>query len=314
PKVFSCVNEPPLQNIIDFRNSNNMIYYSKYLGFLGGDCLRKKGLKIVAVFIAMLISFSAFSLTGAAEGDSSPAQTNGKAVTSSSISYTDLSMGAIQNLLTSFLKSQGIDYSVGSEDYVGYLTDLLMDEEGVFDSLKALPYYEEIRSYAVAYLNELGEAPVEINGSNFVLPDSLLNEKITDVQQEIATQDKVDEAAVDTIVKSASAQTESAAMSSSSSYNPNAARDYAYKWWNKRNPNYQSFSNDCTNFVSQALHAGGYAMKKMLEPPAGRNDNGNYWYNYFGFNKNGRASAWVYTRTWTSVKYFYEPLPKCYIP
>ncbi|MFK4300279.1 hypothetical protein ABH892_000371 [Paenibacillus sp. RC254] len=48
------------------------------------------------------------------------------------------------------------------------------------------------------------------------------------------------------------------------------ARDYAYKWWDDRNPTYSKYYadyfgcsvsracwNDCTNFVSQALYAGG---------------------------------------------------------
>ena len=55
-------------------------------------------------------------------------------------------------------------------------------------------------------------------------------------------------------------------------YDNIAARDYAYKWWNGRNPLYaykngckvtdKSCWNDCTNFVSQALYAGGMKMKQ----------------------------------------------------
>ena len=33
---------------------------------------------------------------------------------------------------------------------------------------------------------------------------------------------------------------------------------YAKKWWNKRNPAYTSVNVDCTNFVSQAMYAGGW--------------------------------------------------------
>jgi hypothetical protein len=40
-------------------------------------------------------------------------------------------------------------------------------------------------------------------------------------------------------------------------YNGQGASDYAEYWWNKRNSNYPSYSQDCTNFVSQALHSGG---------------------------------------------------------
>ncbi|WP_312027582.1 amidase domain-containing protein [Paenibacillus cucumis (ex Kampfer et al. 2016)] len=57
-----------------------------------------------------------------------------------------------------------------------------------------------------------------------------------------------------------------------------AARDYAYSWWNKRNPTYSTYYaekegcnvansscwskwNDCTNFVSQAIYAGGMKFR-----------------------------------------------------
>lgn len=62
-------------------------------------------------------------------------------------------------------------------------------------------------------------------------------------------------------------------------YNPIAARDYAYQWWNKRNnAEYSYYSRvsggcencwpDCTNFVSQAIKAGGIEERR----------DGTYWY------------------------------------
>ncbi|OIJ21505.1 hypothetical protein BKP45_01685 [Anaerobacillus alkalidiazotrophicus] len=35
---------------------------------------------------------------------------------------------------------------------------------------------------------------------------------------------------------------------------------YAERWWNGYNPNYKKFENNCTNFVSQCIHAGGTPM------------------------------------------------------
>ncbi|PRZ11889.1 putative amidase-like protein [Laceyella sediminis] len=62
-------------------------------------------------------------------------------------------------------------------------------------------------------------------------------------------------------------------------YDPIKARDYAYQWWNKRNnEQYNYYSRvsggcyncwaDCTNFVSQAIKAGGIQERR----------NGTYWY------------------------------------
>ena len=46
-------------------------------------------------------------------------------------------------------------------------------------------------------------------------------------------------------------------------YNRQKAVDYAYIWWNKRNPvfyNFDKIGGDCTNFVSQCLFFGGIEM------------------------------------------------------
>lgn len=43
-------------------------------------------------------------------------------------------------------------------------------------------------------------------------------------------------------------------------YDRLAAVRYAEIWWNDYNPAFQKFSVDCTNFISQCLHAGGIPM------------------------------------------------------
>lgn len=39
-------------------------------------------------------------------------------------------------------------------------------------------------------------------------------------------------------------------------YNRLEAVKYAEAWWNRRNPAYRNFQDNCTNFISQCLHAG----------------------------------------------------------
>jgi len=49
---------------------------------------------------------------------------------------------------------------------------------------------------------------------------------------------------------------------SAGTYNPLKAVQYADQWWNKRNPTFQSYGfNDCANFVSQCLIAGGLNLR-----------------------------------------------------
>ena len=50
-------------------------------------------------------------------------------------------------------------------------------------------------------------------------------------------------------------------ITTSSNYDPQAAANYADTWWNGRNPAYYDYGyNDCANFVSQCLIAGGLSL------------------------------------------------------
>ncbi len=44
-------------------------------------------------------------------------------------------------------------------------------------------------------------------------------------------------------------------------YDRRKAVQYAEKWWNSHNPQFHAFEVDCTNYISQCLHAGGAPMR-----------------------------------------------------
>ncbi|MFC4075857.1 amidase domain-containing protein [Salinithrix halophila] len=67
-------------------------------------------------------------------------------------------------------------------------------------------------------------------------------------------------------------------------YNRMQAVQYAETWWNGANPRYRKFTDDCTNFISQCLHAGGIPMDFSR-----RRDSG-WWYR-------GSRENWSYS--WT---------------
>lgn len=74
-------------------------------------------------------------------------------------------------------------------------------------------------------------------------------------------------------------------------YNRAKAIEYAHKWAFGRNPKYFNFTGlggDCTNFISQCLHAGGARMN--FTPTYG-------WY---------YRSSYDRTPSWTGVKYLYN--------
>ncbi|HYG58115.1 MAG TPA: amidase domain-containing protein [Symbiobacteriaceae bacterium] len=65
-------------------------------------------------------------------------------------------------------------------------------------------------------------------------------------------------------------------------YNRLQAVQYAAFWWGGFNPLFRAFSDDCTNFISQCLLAGGMPMEVT-----GRRDKG-WWYL-------GPAEQWSYS-------------------
>lgn len=68
-------------------------------------------------------------------------------------------------------------------------------------------------------------------------------------------------------------------------YDRAAAVKYAQKWWNDYNPNFRSFSVDCTNYVSQVLYGGGAQMTYT-----GKQNSG-WWY----LGTGGKNDKWSYS-------------------
>ncbi|MBT9147297.1 MAG: hypothetical protein DDT32_01051 [Syntrophomonadaceae bacterium] len=73
-----------------------------------------------------------------------------------------------------------------------------------------------------------------------------------------------------------------------STFNRAAARDYAIRFWQTPNPAYRSFSADCTNFISQAMRAGGWT-----DVPGWYRDTRHWWYNWLN-----QTWSWVGVRHW----------------
>ena len=68
------------------------------------------------------------------------------------------------------------------------------------------------------------------------------------------------------------------------------AVQYAERWWNEYNPAYQEFGNNCTNFISQCLHAGGGPMRGAPNRSKG------WWYS---------GKSWSYSWSVAHALYLY---------
>lgn len=60
-------------------------------------------------------------------------------------------------------------------------------------------------------------------------------------------------------------------------YNREIAVNYAEKWWNGRNQKFPTFQDDCSNFISQCLYAGGFPMTSSRDRTKGWWQNGISW-------------------------------------
>ncbi|WP_078549631.1 amidase domain-containing protein [Litchfieldia alkalitelluris] len=60
-------------------------------------------------------------------------------------------------------------------------------------------------------------------------------------------------------------------------YDRLAAVKYAERWWNDYNPEYKKFDVDCTNYISQCIHAGGVPMNGFTNRSKGWWMKNNNW-------------------------------------
>jgi hypothetical protein len=74
-------------------------------------------------------------------------------------------------------------------------------------------------------------------------------------------------------------------------YSPNAAVNYAYTYWSNYNSSYRAYDNDCTNFISQAVRAGGWPFDEVGE----RTTNDAWYYGSF---------TWTTTYSWAGAHNF----------
>ena len=71
--------------------------------------------------------------------------------------------------------------------------------------------------------------------------------------------------------------------------NYRAIIEYAWRYWDNYNPDYRSFSQDCTNFISQALRAGGWPY-----------DHGAYWGDgNWWYRGTLQTHSWAGTENWS---------------
>lgn len=140
-----------------------------------------------------------------------------------------------EELVDEFLKEKGILTEKGTEEYMQLMKGILLGDypELTGDGLEYAVSQEDldaILKYATEQMSPLFVGyPIEAETQE-ALPESDNSDNQNPSESTLA-------------------------------YNRTNAINYATTWWNGQNSSYPDFgSNDCTNFISQAMKAGGFSM------------------------------------------------------
>lgn len=169
------------------------------------------------------------------------------------------SMGMVKEILDVYLKSNDYDIVYGTTEYAEYLTEQLVEESD--QKLQKDPNIELIMDYASIYLQEVSEG-TDVRDNTF------LEKKIAQFVNEYKKREK--NYNINTF----------SSIGPMKKYTPSDATKYARNWAKSYNPAYKQQSNDCTNFVSQILMAGGLmgVIPQSGGLPSGICSDTAYWY------------------------------------
>lgn len=178
----------------------------------------------------------------------------------------------IEEELENYLNEYKPDIEIGSEAYIEYLFDLLTFEDDPI--IAENEYYEDIKIYASEYLSQLNN-PEAINMKNN--GETVIVELNNGVKEKTIG-DIINEAKAEDIMVSQISVMEEPDYSTQATYSDSAAVAYAKKYGTSRNTQYNKYSSDGTNFVSQCVKAGGKSMTKPSSIPTGVKSTTSYWY------------------------------------
>lgn len=207
----------------------------------------------------------------------------------------DYTFGEVETILVEYLKANGYSFNIGSEEFTKYVIEQL--ENDTDEQLAARDDYELITAYLGEYLYRASIVETEIetveeedsvlslNESEEEISaelDSISDITLGEMAKEIEEQEAADELASEITIEAYKTGTIDVA----------AGRKYAEKYAHNYNPNYPEYSNDCTNFVSQILSAGG-RRQVVNQSTAKLTSDNKYWYiKSLPKGGKGRSKSW----------------------
>lgn len=233
-------------------------------------------------------------------------------VSASQKERNDYTFKEIEQMITEYLKENEYSLEVGTPEFTEFVI-----EQMNYDTDKKMAELEEYHlfcAYFAEYLyrlslfeNEVEEELIEdgningfsnnqtlleISGETFSM-DNIHDITLGEMEEEIENQEKIDNASM--------ISAEVVPMATNT-LNIASARSYAKKYYSKYNGNFPRYSNDCTNFVSQILQAGGRRQVSKLTTAKLTSDT-KYW-----FIKRRPDNTWSRSSSWTVVTDLYSHL------
>lgn len=214
----------------------------------------------------------------------------------------NVTMGDIEEDVKEYLSVNNPNMQFGSQEFVNYSMNVLMENSD--KKLAELQNYDDIRYYLGEYLYQLDQyqaAGNEVKGV-FDLSDSYKAETKDEIQRQAIITENQENSLYQ------SSRNSSDGLLKSNSYNASSAVNYAVRYANSYNSQYDSYFKDCTNFVSQALHAGGISMRNPSYVREGITNTTSYWYSirYEEWHTNNYVYRWKTSTSWINVDALYS--------
>lgn len=211
----------------------------------------------------------------------------------------EFTLNEIQQILQDYFSENDLELEVGSQEYVEYLILQLLDKHD--GKLSKHHQYDMIHYYMGEYLFQLDQH----QGEDGSIPADLWELTLGDLKNEIEKRNKAEEFEQE-LNESQAIEPQFSVMST---YNRTKVADYAKQYATRSNPNYKRYNLNCTNFVSQAIYAGGKTETKPSTVKTGITETTSYWYNDNYYDCTGSNSCYwrdKISTSWIRVTDFYS--------
>ena len=164
----------------------------------------------------------------------------------------ELNFGQIEELVFDYLEESNPAVLENSAVYIEFLMNQLLEDAD--KELATWENYSDVIVYMSEHVNRFQYLTAEVAELELhALPESAMSMTPAQRRAIVEAQDAA-------LAQQAAINQSKINTRATSSYSNSAAVTYARTWANSRNSTYNSYANDCTNFVSQCLVAGGLAM------------------------------------------------------